>query len=191
MSDHLSGDEPPLAPSSIAVSLVLVGMMGAGKTSIGTRLARALDVPFRDADREIEKAAGTTISNIFAEIGEPAFRQRERLVIRRLLDGKPQVLALGGGAFMAPETRALIRERAVSVWLRTELEELVRRTARRTDRPLLVGVDPRVKLKALLDEREAVYAEADLVIDSDIGSMRSIVDRIIEMVTLHLAERAR
>lgn len=170
--------EPPARPRSV----VLIGMMGAGKTSVGLRLARALDLPFKDADREIEKAAGTTISNIFAEIGEPAFRQRERLVIRRLLNGPPQVLALGGGAFMDPETRALIRERALSIWLRANVDELVRRTSRRNDRPLLAGVDPRARLQALLAEREPVYAEADIVIDSDIGSMRSVVERTARMI---------
>ena len=186
----------PLARSPLArwpdgeASVVLVGMMGAGKTSIGLRLARALDLPFRDADREIEKAAGTTISNIFAEIGEPAFRQRERLVIRRLLSGPPQVLALGGGAFMDPETRELIRRRAVSIWLRAGLDELVRRTSRRSDRPLLAGVDPRARLQALLDEREPIYAEADVVIDSDVGSMRSVVERTVRMIDERSAGRA-
>jgi shikimate kinase len=182
MTASLCGGERPLATPALELSVVLVGMMGAGKTSIGVRLARALHIPFRDADREIEKAAGTTISNIFAEIGEPAFRQRERLVIRRLLAGGPQVLALGGGAFMHPETREVVRQRAISIWLRARLEELVRRTARRSDRPLLVGVDPHARLQALLEERQSIYAQADLVIDSDVGSMRSIVDRIVGLL---------
>ena len=154
-------------------------MMGSGKSSIGIKLARALDLPFRDADREIEKAAGTTIANIFSEVGEAAFRQSERQVIRRLLTGEQQVLALGGGAFMDPGTRTLVRERAVSVWLRAGIDELVRRTGRRSDRPLLHGVDPRARLAALLSERGPVYAQADLVVDSDLGSIRSVVERIV------------
>ena len=172
-------------PASRRHSIVLVGMMGAGKSSIGQRLARVLELPFRDADREIEKAAGTTIANIFEEVGEAAFRRSERQVIERLLNGEPQVLALGGGAFMDPATRALVRRRAVSIWLRAGLDELVRRTSRRADRPLLRGVDPRARLQALLEERAPVYAEADLVVDSDTGSMRTIVARILADLAEH------
>ncbi|HEX6142563.1 MAG TPA: shikimate kinase [Geminicoccaceae bacterium] len=172
-------DLRPGAPARAGRSVVLVGMMGSGKSSIGIKLARALDLPFRDADREIEKAAGTTIANIFSEVGEAAFRQSERQVIRRLLMGEQQVLALGGGAFMDAGTRALVRERAVSVWLRAGIDELVRRTGRRSDRPLLHGVDPRARLEALLSERGPVYAQADLVVDSDLGSIRSVVERIV------------
>lgn len=175
------------APQSVA----LIGMMGAGKTSIGQRLARALDLPFRDADREIEKAAGTTIANIFAEVGEAAFRHSERQVIQRLLDGRPQVLALGGGAFVDPATRALVRQRAVSVWLRAGVDELVRRTSRRNDRPLLHGFDPKQRLADLLEQRAPIYAEADIVIDSDDGSIRTIVDRIATRLAEHRAERGR
>ena len=166
-------------------SVVLIGMMGAGKTSIGQRLARTLGWPFRDADREIEAAAGTTIPNIFAEIGEGAFRQSERQVIARLLGGERHVLALGGGAFMNPGTRALVREHGISIWLRASLDELVRRTARRSDRPLLQGHDPRARLAALLEERGPVYAQADLVVDTDQGSMRSVIATIVERLAQH------
>ena len=173
------------APQSVA----LIGMMGAGKTSIGQRLARALDLPFRDADREIEKAAGTTIANIFAEVGEAAFRHSERQVIQRLLDGRPQVLALGGGAFVDPTTRALVRERALSIWLRADLDVLVRRTARRDDRPLLAGGDPRARLAALLEQRAPIYAQADLVVDSGKGSIGDVVARTLEALAM-TSERA-
>ena len=124
-------DPEPEPDLKIVRSIVLVGMMGAGKTAVGRRLATALGWPFTDADWAIEAAAGTTISNIFEEIGDAAFRTRERQVIARLLRGERQVLALGGGAFVDPKTRALVRERALSIWLCADLDVLVRRTARR------------------------------------------------------------
>jgi shikimate kinase len=196
-SDRTMGSSSPASAlrssgaAPVQPSVALIGMMGAGKTSIGQRLARVLELPFRDADREIEKAAGTSIANIFAEVGEAAFRRSERQVIQRLLDGEPQVLALGGGAYMDPATRALIRERAVSVWLRASLDELVRRTARRNDRPLLHGFDPKERLSSLLDQRGPVYAQADLVVDSDEGSIRSVVDRIVSRLADHRGENDR
>lgn len=161
-------------------TIVLVGMMGAGKTAVGRRLAQALDWPFADADLAIEAAAGTTISNIFEEIGEAAFRVKERQVIARLLDERRQVLALGGGAFVDPETRALVRSRAISVWLRAELDVLVRRTARRNDRPLLAGGDVRERLSALLELRNPIYAEADLAVDSGKGPLADVVERLLK-----------
>src|SRR5579871_6879497 len=130
--------EPALRQRTIA----LVGLMGAGKSSIGRRLANALGLPFRDADEEVEKAAARSIPDIFAELGEPAFRDGERRVIARLLDESPHVLATGGGAFMNPETRALIKAKAVSVWLKADIEILARRVARKENRPLLAGRDP-------------------------------------------------
>src|SRR5918996_2970581 len=156
-------------------TVVLIGMMGAGKTAVGRRLAKALGWPFEDADVAIEAAAGTSISNIFAEIGEAAFRVRERQVIARLLRGERQVLALGGGAFVDPDTRALVRARAISIWLRADLDVLVRRTARRDDRPLLAGGDPRARLAALLEQRAPIYAQADLVVDSGKGPLSEVV----------------
>ena len=146
-------------------SIVLVGLMGAGKTSIGRRLAGRLGLPFRDADAEIERAAGCPIADIFARHGEPHFRDGERRVIRRLLSGEPIVLATGGGAFVDPETRAAIREEAVSVWLRCPLPVLVRRVAARTHRPLLQGGDAENILRGLLQSRGPIYAEADVVVD--------------------------
>ena len=141
-------------------------MMGAGKTAVGRRLAKVLGWPFQDADAAIEEAAGTTISNIFAEIDEAAFRDKERRVIGRLLEKERQILALGGGAFIDSTTRALVRAQALSIWLRADLDTLVRRTGRPGKRPLLAQSDPRAKLAELLEQRTPIYAEADLMVDS-------------------------
>ena len=146
-------------------SVVLVGLMGAGKTSIGRRLAARLGLPFRDADAEIELAAGCTIPELFSRYGEGDFRTGERRVIRRLLSGDPLVLAFGGGAFMDPETRAAVRAESVSVWLRCPLQTLVRRVTGRDDRPLLADGDPAEILQRLIDQRYPVYAEADVIVD--------------------------
>lgn len=173
----------PPSPSPVFVptrTLVLVGLMGAGKSSVGRRLAARLGLPFVDADQEIEAAAGMTIEEIFSRHGEPAFRDGERRVIARLLDNPIQVLATGGGAFMDERTRALMRERATSIWLHAELDELVRRVSRRTDRPLLKGADPQVVLERLIAERYPIYAEADVTVPSSIGSADETVDRILE-----------
>ena len=161
-------------------TIVLVGMMGSGKTSVGRRLAKVLGWPFQDADWAIEDAAGTTISNIFMEIGEAAFRRSERQVIARLMEEQhQQVLALGGGSFVADETRALINQRGISIWLDTDIDILVQRTSRRNDRPLLNTGDPREILGRLLDERRATYAEADITIDGGSGSLGDVVGRAI------------
>lgn len=147
-------------------SIVLIGLMGAGKTAVGRRLANRLDLPFIDADTEIEAAAGGTISEIFAEHGEAYFRQGERKVIGRLLDSGPQVLATGGGAFMAPETRASIKAHGISVWLRADLKVLLKRVGRRDNRPLLAAGDPGEVMKRLMEKRYPVYAEADVTVES-------------------------
>ncbi len=140
--------------------------MGVGKTSIGRRVATALGLPFCDADAEIEAAAGRTVSDIFADFGEAEFRAGERRVIARLLDGPPHVLATGGGAFMNGETRALLLERATVVWLRAELDVLVRRVGRKDTRPLLRDRDPAEVLERLMAERYPVYAEAHLTVET-------------------------
>ena len=168
-----------MTPPAVDRSIVLVGMMGAGKTAIGRRLARALGLPFQDADAAIEAAAGTSIANIFAEIGEPAFRVKERQVIARLLRGERAVVALGGGAFMDPETRALIRETGRSIWLRAELDVLVRRTARLKKRPLLAQGDPRETLARLLERRAPIYEQADLVVDSGKAPVNAVVAQVL------------
>jgi shikimate kinase / 3-dehydroquinate synthase len=153
-------------PGTIAGrSIVLVGLMGAGKTSIGRRLAARLGLPFRDADQEIELAAGCTIPELFARYGEAAFRDGERRVIRRLLAGDPMVLAFGGGAFMDPRTREATRTDAVTIWLRCTLPTLLRRVATRDNRPLLNGVDREETMRRLMQLRHPVYAEADLIVD--------------------------
>jgi shikimate kinase/3-dehydroquinate synthase len=155
----------PLPDALAGRSIVLVGLMGAGKTSIGRRLAARLGLPFRDADQEIELAAGCTIPELFARYGEAAFRDGERRVIRRLLAGDPMVLAFGGGAFMDPQTREVTRAEAVSVWLRCTLPTLVRRVSGRDNRPLLNGGDREDTLRQLMAVRHPVYAEADLIVD--------------------------
>lgn len=147
-------------------SVVLVGLMGAGKSSIGRRLAKRLRLPFVDTDEEIVRAAGASIPEIFAKLGESAFREGERRVIARLLRDAPQVLATGGGAFIDPATRALVGEWGISVWLRAELHVLVRRTLGRGGRPLLDTPDPRATLASLMATRYPVYAEAEIVVDT-------------------------
>lgn len=161
-------------------SVILVGMMGAGKTSVGKRLAAALGVQFRDADLEIEKAAGCTINEIFDRLGEPGFREGERKVISRLLGEPPHILATGGGAFMDPETRNAIKERAISVWLKADLNLLLGRVSRKDTRPLLRNTDPRAALGKLLQEREPVYALADITVMSDAGPHETVVQRILK-----------
>lgn len=160
-------------------SIVIVGLMGVGKTTIGRRLALALNLPFFDADHEIEKSAGRSVSDIFTDFGEAAFREGERKVILRLLRGAPCVLATGGGAFLDPDIRASITGKAISVWLRADLDELVRRTSRRNTRPLLHTGDPRKILAKLIEARHPVYAKADLVVDSDQGPHLDAVKEIV------------
>jgi shikimate kinase len=146
--------------------IVLVGLMGAGKTSVGRRLAEKLDIPFVDADHEIETAAGKSIADIFAEHGENYFREGERRVIARLLENGKQVLATGGGAFMNEETRTRIKQSGVSVWLKADLELLLKRVSKRNDRPLLRTDDPAAVMKNLIDIRYPVYAEANITVES-------------------------
>jgi shikimate kinase len=166
--------------------IVLVGLMGAGKTTVGRRLAKRLRVPFLDADEEIEAAANMRIADIFEIYGEAAFRDGERKVIERLLTEGPHVLATGGGAFMNEETRGLMKAGSTSVWLRATLDLLIKRTALRDTRPLLRRGDPREILGRLLKEREPVYAQADVTIDSVEGPHARTTDRVVAA----LAERA-
>lgn len=152
--------------SALKKPIVLVGLMGAGKTKIGGILAKRLEIPFIDADAEIEKAAGRTVAEIFEEQGEPAFRDLERRVIARLLSEEIKVIAPGGGAMMNAETAALIKKSAISIWLRADLDVLVERTGRTNKRPLLRNGDPREILQAMMDKRYPVYQTADLAVDS-------------------------
>jgi shikimate kinase len=171
-------------------TIVLVGLMGAGKSSIGRRLGLTLALPFFDADAEVERAARRTIPEIFADLGEKAFRDGERRVIARLLDGPPHVLATGGGAFMNDETRALIARKAVSVWLKADIDVLVRRVGRKSDRPLLRGRDARAVLTELAEQRYPTYAQADITIDSMEGPHSATVHLIIAALRDHLASKA-
>ena len=162
-------------------TVVLVGLMGSGKTSIGRRLAARLGIQFIDADTEIEAAAGSSIHDIFELHGEQAFRDGERRVIARLLDGPVHVLATGGGAYMTEETRQRISDSAVSVWLRASLDTLVKRVERsRTRRPLLETGDPREILSALVDERYPVYGEADIIVETGEGPHEPVVETIVQ-----------
>src|SRR5574340_1217022 len=154
-------------------SVVLVGMMGAGKSSVGRRLAARLKIPFVDADAEIERAAGMTIAEIFARHGEPYFRAGEARVIARLLESGPQVLATGGGAGMDQRTRDLIHIKGISVWLKADVDVLIRRTRRRADRPLAD------RIRDLLPQREPVYAQSDIVIQSREEPHDTVVDEVI------------
>jgi shikimate kinase len=160
-------------------TIVLVGLMGAGKSKVGRRLALRLGLPFSDSDPEIEAAAGETIEEIFANRGEQVFRDGERRVIARLLAQPVHVLATGGGAFMDPMTRSLIGRRGVSLWLRADLDTLVARVLRRNDRPLLKRGDPREILARLIERRHPIYAEANLTVDSGAGSPEVTVNRVI------------
>jgi shikimate kinase len=169
--------------------LVLVGMMGAGKSSIGRRIAAKLNLPFVDADVEIEAAhAGLTIPEIFAKYGEPYFRDGEVRVIARLLEGGPSVLATGGGAFMREETRQRIRAKGVSMWLRADPEVILRRVKRRSDRPLLQTDDPVATIQRLVDERYPVYAEADITVLSRDVPHERIVEECLQMLGAYLRD---
>src|SRR6516164_7509520 len=160
-------------------SVVLVGMMGAGKTSVGKRLAAKLGMPFVDADAEIEAGAQLTISEIFERFGEAYFRDGERKVIARLLNDGPLVLATGGGAFMNPVTRDNIAARGVSIWLKPDFDILLARVRRKSNRPLLKTADPEQTLRRLLEERSPIYALADFTIESHDGSHDSVVDAVL------------
>ena len=161
-------------------SLVLVGMMGAGKSSVGRKLALRLGLPFVDADVQIEEAAGMSIPDIFETRGEAEFRSGEARVIARLLDGGPQVLATGGGAFMNPDTRALIRDKGISVWLKADFEVLMKRIRRRSDRPMLKTADPAATLQRLIEIRYPVYAEARVIVESREVLHEVIVEEILD-----------
>lgn len=168
-------------------SVVLVGMMGAGKSSVGRRLATRLGLPFVDADVEIEQAAGMSIPDIFAIHGEPYFRSGEARVIARLIEQGPQVLATGGGAYVNVATRDLIRAKGVSVWLKADLDVLLKRIKRRSDRPLLKSGDPSETLTRLMDQRYPIYAEADLTIQSRDVAHEAIVEDIVTALRARIA----
>lgn len=177
-ANESGGPETSVDPEPFTRSIVMVGIMGAGKSAVGRRLAERLGLPFVDADTEIEAAAGCSIEEIFERFGEAAFREGERRVVARLLGDEPKVLATGGGAFMDAETRARIRDAGVSVWLTADIEVLFERVMRRSGRPLLKQADPRGVLERLLVERSPVYAEADIVVASEAGPISKTVDQV-------------
>ena len=168
-------------------TIVLVGMMGVGKTTVGRRLAPKLGLPFFDADKEIEKAAGMSVSDLFTEHGEESFRRGEAQVIHRLVSGPPILLATGGGALTTQETRELIAREAISVWLRSDIDTIMRRATRRGTRPLLQKGDARQTLLKLMEEREPFYSNADIAVDSQPGPHGKTVDAIIEALRPLLA----
>jgi len=194
LSDHKKDDRQErllairkaLGPRSV----VLIGLMGAGKTAVGRRLANRLDLPFIDADGEIEVAAGASISEIFAEHGEAYFRQGERKVIARLLENGPQVLATGGGAYMNPDTRANIKAHGLSVWLKADIKVLMKRVGRRDNRPLLAAGDPEKVMKRLMEERYPIYAEADVTVESRDVPHDVIVGAVIDALADKLGYKA-
>ena len=161
------------------VPIVLVGLPGAGKSTVGRRLASRLGLPFVDSDEEIERAADRSVPEIFERFGEADFRDGERRVIRRLVEGAPRVIATGGGAFMDPETRALILERCIAIWLDAEVETLARRVKKHDSRPLLRGADPLARLRELAEARNPVYAEAPIRVHSASVPHEAAVDRIV------------
>ena len=194
LSDHKKDDRQEgllairkaLGPRSV----VLIGLMGAGKTAVGRRLANRIDLPFIDADSEIEVAAGASISEIFAEHGEAYFRQGERKVIARLLENGPQVLATGGGAYMNPDTRANIKAHGLSVWLKADIKVLMKRVGRRDNRPLLAAGDPEKVMKRLMEERYPIYAEADVTVESRDVPHDVIVGAVIDALADTLGYKA-
>src|SRR5215813_1303990 len=182
----MSGSQPLRSPKTV----VFVGLMGVGKTCIGRRLAQPLDLPYVDHNKEIEQAAGCSIAEIFERHREKYFREGERRVILRLLDNPVHVLSTGGGAFMDAQTRAVIRERAISIWLRADLDLMLRRVSRRNDRPLLQVADPRAKLQELIDLRYPLYAEADITVDSMDGPPEATLERVVGALAAHIRRSA-
>lgn len=177
---NYSGDAGRIEAAISDRTIALVGLMGAGKSTVGKRLAEALGRDFFDSDNEIERAAGLSISDIFTLHGEAEFRRGERRVLERLLSEAPHVLATGGGAYLDPETRQLLRDRAITIWLNADLETLWRRVSRRSHRPLLKADNPKGVLSKLLTERTPIYEQADLVVRSVEGPHKATVDSILK-----------
>ncbi len=184
VTEHLSAArEHPLRRRLGRRSVVLVGLMGAGKSTVGRRLAAKLNLPFYDADHEIEAAAGMSIPEIFRNFGEDHFRDGERRVIARLLQEGPIVLATGGGAFMSEETRARIAAAGVSVWLRADLDVLMRRVRKRSNRPLLENPDPEGTMRRLMEIRHPIYGQADLTVESHDTPHDRVVADVMKALT--------
>ncbi|MEQ1789362.1 MAG: shikimate kinase [Rickettsiales bacterium] len=178
----MTDNQQPIAQTLNIIScpIVLVGLMGAGKSTIGRRLASALGVSFIDSDTEIVEAAGCSISDIFEGYGESIFRDLEQRVILRLMGGEPSIIATGGGAFIQPAIREAVQENGISVWLKADLPVLLERVSRRDNRPLLRTGDKGEILQKLIDERYPIYEQSDITIDSNFGPHESVVEDIIE-----------
>ena len=159
--------------------IALVGLMGVGKTTVGRRLARRLGLPFYDSDEEIELASGRTVAGYFRDHGEEAFRAGERRVVERLLNGEPKVLATGGGAFIPAETRAILKDKAITVWLKGDFETIMERVSRKNTRPLLQVPDPRARMRELMDERYPIYAQAHITVPIAKGPHHRTVNKVI------------
>lgn len=185
MTDPQSDIASPPVPA-IERPIALIGMMGAGKSAIGKLVAQALGLPFKDADKEIEVAAAATIPEIFERHGEAHFRDGERRVIARLIGEGPLILATGGGAYMDAETRAMLKEQAITIWLRAEFDVLWRRVSRRAHRPLLKTEDPKGTLAGLIEARYPTYAEADVIVDSDDAPKGETAQRVIDALAAHI-----
>jgi shikimate kinase len=169
--------------------VVLVGLMGVGKSTVGRRLAKRLGLPFVDSDSAIEDAAGCTAAEVFERYGEQDFRDGERRLVARLMDGEIRVIATGGGAFVDERTRQLLNERAITVWLDAPVDILAQRTARRNTRPLLKNGDPKGTLERLAEERRPLYQEAHIHVKSGDGAHRDVVETIIQALEEHLSKR--
>ena len=187
--DRLSPGEHPIRSRLGGRSIMLVGLMGAGKSTVGRRLASKLGLPFMDADHEIEAAAGMSIPDIFSIYGEDYFRDGERRVIARLLQEGPLVLATGGGAFMSEETRTRVAQSGISVWLKADVDVLMRRVRKRTNRPLLQNADPEGTMRRLIEIRHPFYATADLTVESHEAPHERIVNEIMRSLSAFLEAR--
>lgn len=188
----MTGDQPIFSATDILTrlsgrSIVFVGLMGAGKTAIGRKVATELGIPFIDSDHEIESVSRTTIPDLFELYGEPEFRSLEQRVIGRLLEGGPQVLSTGGGAFMNASTRETIANRGLSVWLKADIDVLMERVSKKQNRPLLKNADPRGVMQRLMDERYPVYALADITVPTRDDAKEVIAREVIAAISARLA----
>lgn len=178
---------PPVNSAFSARPIALVGLMGVGKTTVGRRLAKRLNLPFYDSDDEIEKSSGRTVAGYFKDHGEDAFRAGERRVISRLLDGTPKILATGGGAFIPEETREVLMDNALTVWLKGDFKTIMERVSRKNTRPLLMVDDPQAKMRELMDVRYPIYAKAHITVEIAKGPHVKTVNKVIKAVEDYIA----